>query len=443
MANPQRRAAIKDFLDTLLQSHLHSNQLEQEDSLIRSRQSAASAQARTQAILARAAQDPDFAERLQAGGMGSVDGINTSMFIPTAEQKLSKAAHAVNAAPDAMHLPGVQGLATEFGSERTPIAQLVAEREGRLRAAATPEKVSEYVAGDANTGGHTQERFVPGDPESLRSMAPIQTSASASQVGSDKGVEAVKAQPGTTAAFLANLKSTGLPLAQQAGRVSGAQAAAEAPYHPEHFEDGQGNMHAVVAGPGGGKEQAMPPGLFKPRAGGVSQPPVSVVQNNAAGNTAEVQGVKILAALRQAGLDKSNDWADPKVTQFMVGSLGSMPSDPAIADINQRANYVQATVLRTLMQGRPSAYLANLYSKHIPSATQSPALLYHQLVRALEENAMARDNLKQTYTNLPEPVGGMSYKDFMTANPEGGGTDDPLKSATEKRSMLLPPVRPR
>jgi hypothetical protein len=93
-------------------------------------------------------------------------------------------------------------------------------------------------------------------------------------------------------------------------------------------------------------------------------------------------------------------------------------NDPAIADVNQRANYVQAALLRTLMAGRPSKYLAELYTKHIPSGTQSPKLLAHQLRLALEENSIQRQNMQVNYPDLPNPVGGMSLQDWLKMNPE-------------------------
>jgi hypothetical protein len=248
------------------------------------------------------------------------------------------------------------------------------------------------------------------------------TDLSSQRKGELEGVQKVAAAPGEIEA--GNALENGLRKAkvQTASAETGARESTSAPYHPTLLSDDEGSTHAVKFGPQGGQDMPIPPGLHQGNgigANGHRPAPASIVTMNASGNTAEITGVKILASLKNMGLDQSNNWLDPKVTQFMIGTLGMAPNDPAIADVNQRANYVQAALLRTLMAGRPSKYLAELYTKHIPSGTQSPKLLAHQLRLALEEGATQRQNMKANYPDLPEPLGGMTLAEWLKLNPDG------------------------
>lgn len=224
-----------------------------------------------------------------------------------------------------------------------------------------------------------------------------------------------------TALEIANINKTAGPKARAGGQYQNAVSAASAAYNPDYFEDEQGNLVGLIPdGKGGFKPANLPPGLHRTGANAAENkpPPMSVVQTNSQGNTAELEGVKLLTTLKQMGLENSNNWMDPKITQWMIAKLGMAPDDPRIADVNQRANFVQAAMLQALMKGRPSQYLAALYNKHIPDATQSPKLLVHQIHKVLQENAEYRLQNQQVYKNLPDPTGGMTYQQWLQMYPE-------------------------
>lgn len=88
-------------------------------------------------------------------------------------------------------------------------------------------------------------------------------------------------------------------------------------------------------------------------------------------NTAEVEGVKLLEQLHATGLDKSNDPGDPRWTKFLVNNLKVAPADAAKGSAQWSAAYINATLSRTLMGGRPSQYIAELMQPHLPQQGMS------------------------------------------------------------------------
>lgn len=439
------RRRFANFLDTYLQHHLIRQDQENQSDLIGARQKELAEQQNTQRMLEAYLKDPISTRRAIANGVTRVGGTDLRTIAPSDDEMLGNLygemgkAKTINDLPTDLQLEGqVRGIPGMDGRNPVTIEQLVAarnERDKRLRLDMPPVQSTGY---NPNTRT-TETTFNPGDPRQLTGKV-VQTAPTPQQLGENKGIETETETPYTIAATNKTEKETRKEKVATAGQTAGAQAgaaaAATAPYHPTLLLDDKNNVVPMQFGPKGGVEEPMPRPLFNAANGGeganAGRPPASVVTMNASANTAEITGVKILAQMKQLGMDKSNDWLDPKITQWMVGTLGMSPSEAAVSDINQRANYVQAALLRSLMAGRPSKYLAELYTKHIPSAMQSPKLLAHQLRLALEENATQRLNMKASYPDLPEPLGGMTLQQWLTTNP-----DDTEKSKGQSKLELL------
>ncbi len=155
--------------------------------------------------------------------------------------------------------------------------------------------------------------------------------------------------------------------------------------------------------------------------------PYQAAQNIASLNTAEIEGVKVLKALHDSGLDQSNNPADPRWNQFVVTTLKIAPSDYQKADIQQRAAFVNAALTRQLMGGRPSQYVAQLLQQHLPQGQMSGQQLAHVMSNVLQQAGEQRDELGQLIPGVKGPMAG-SYKDFL-GGLAGGGTGNKPSAA--------------
>jgi hypothetical protein len=186
------------------------------------------------------------------------------------------------------------------------------------------------------------------------------------------------------------------------------------------LQDKDGNIHAYQFSGGRATEIPLPEGLKKAGAGGASageKPlPAATAENLSGINAAEVQGVKVLRALKSAGLDQSNDPADPRWQKFLVTEMKIAPDDFNKADIQQRTAYVNAILTRGLMGGRPAQYIAQMIQQHMPQGEMSGAQLFHVMSNVLEESSSRRGELAALQKREPstlEPKTGENYSQFL------------------------------
>ena len=131
-------------------------------------------------------------------------------------------------------------------------------------------------------------------------------------------------------------------------------------------------------------------------------------------NTAEVEGVKVLRALHESGLDTSNDPLDPRWNKFVVTTLKIAPNDFNKADIQQRTAFINAALTRQLMGGRPSQYIAQMIQQHMPQGEMSGQQLTHVLTNVLQQAGEQRAELKNMMPGVKEPASGQSYADYLS-----------------------------
>jgi hypothetical protein len=208
--------------------------------------------------------------------------------------------------------------------------------------------------------------------------------------------------------------------ARKAGATAAATKAAEAPYQtpmmlydesgaptPVRFAlDAQGKPVASVV-PG------LPAGLTKtaPRKLGATE-----VDKVSSLNNAEVETVKVLKLLHDTGLDKSKSLSDPRWRSFMMTSLQMAPDDLRKGDITQRTQAVQAILLRQLMGGRPSQYVAEIIKPHLPDANMTGELLAHNLKNVMEQVGQYRAEIEHLAGQQPgklSPTSGMTYQQYL------------------------------
>jgi hypothetical protein len=221
--------------------------------------------------------------------------------------------------------------------------------------------------------------------------------------------------------------------ARGAGLNAGATAAAQQPYrNPDILYDQEGNAHAFKFSPSGSAEVTLPPGMGKQPVK-LSQ---SQVENVASLNMAETEGVKVLASLHKLGLDQSNDPADPRWNKFVVGTLGMAPGDWDRADIQQRTAFINAILMRSLLQGRPNQYIAELIQQHLPQGTQTGMQLNHVLHNVLGQAAERRAEIGSlTRSKVPGPTSGMTFDQWQQFE-NGGFESGPQQESFYKLQQL-------
>lgn len=230
----------------------------------------------------------------------------------------------------------------------------------------------------------------------------------------------------------------------EAGKMSGAQAgaaaSASAPYKtPEFLTDDQGNTHAMRFGPKGASEVDLPPGMSKGGNAKLSGPQLDAQIGL---NTAEVEGVKVLAGLKKSGLDQSNDPFDPRWQKFMVGIMKVSPQDWDKATTQNRVAYINAVLTRGLMGGRPSQYVAQIIQQHLPDGQMSGMQLSHVLQQVLTYGDERRTELEALTKRAPgslRPTSGMTWAQWQQMQQDGqtGPTaPDPAASGKSKLDQL-------
>lgn len=181
---------------------------------------------------------------------------------------------------------------------------------------------------------------------------------------------------------------------------------------------------------------------IKPGAG--SKPlPYQAVENISGLNSAEVEAVKVLKALRESGLDQSNDPADPRWNKFLVASLGIAPGDVQKADIQQRTAMVNARLTRALMGGRPSQFVAEMIQQHLPKGEQTGQQLAHVLHNVMQQTGEQRQEIaKLTGKQLQEllPTSGQHYAAYLASLAGGGEQGGGMQEGQEGNVGGVPAV---
>lgn len=424
----RRRAiggALSNIGQDLFSYALKLRQQEAESNLVKDRQLELSRQNAEQAILDRAKSDPAFAARLQARNPNMViGGIPISTMVPTADQAAGNIAGKIAGAADPQHVPtdadilgmGLGEPGMNRAGDNPQIAALMQQaklKRDQQMALLKPETVSGVF--NPFTGA-SETKIIPG-AQALGGGS-FQTAPTTEQ-----------------AISIANRTEAGTrpEKVKTQGAEAGAREAASAPYHPELLYNESGDITPFVMGPGGPKQQDMPPGYSKnnPTAGENGNLPQTMVDQVATINTAEVEGVKILAALKQSGLDQSNDPLDPRWQRFLAGTL-KVSSDQVNSDIQQRTAFVKAAIIRSLMGGRPSMYVAKMYEQHIPDGAMSGSKLKQVLTNVLQQGSERRGELSNVSGRpLNGPSTGQSFEQWM-AGPGKEVVDPVLASGRAK-----------
>jgi hypothetical protein len=438
------RRRFANFLDTYLQHYLLQQDQTHQSELVQARQQELAKGQAADRLMEMIGKDPGIAARARAAGVQKVGDYDISNFIPTDDERAGHTGGRISSAADLAHLPTDQDIETDYfgqpGSDRSnraPIETLMAQRRARdeqLRRDMSPVPTEAY-----NPATHAQEtKFLPGDPRLLTGQT-VQKAPNATQLGENQGLTATAAQPGQTAAEVAKTNALAGPQARAAGLAAGASASAAAPFHPQYFVNDDGDLVPVTAGAKGSVAGDALVGVHPTgnrNADGTKPLPANALATVAVGNNAEIQGVKLLATLKASGLDKSNDPMDPRWNQFLMGTLKLAPSDIQAADINQRANFIEAAMMKTLLAGRPNKTLIDLYSKHLAGATSTGKLMYHNLKLILEQNKGLRDQYEAQGFKVGQPVGGMTFDDWQKNDVEGPAEVSPLDSARNKAKQL-------
>lgn len=425
MALRRRLGALADML---LRSHLVNEQAQNEDKLIRGRQAALSQQNYVQSILGRILADPAMAARLKGMGMTNVAGLPIDAAIPTADEATAGLSGQIAKANTPQEVPTdadiLGGYAATVGANRGPdnpqIARLIQQanaRRNQQMSLLPPQSIAGVY--DPTTGA-TSTKLIPG-AEALRGGT-FQTGPTPEQAGRDFVTTANLERPAKAA---------------DARATSAGAAAGSAPYNPEWLYDNAGNATPFVQGPGGPKAQPMPPGYSKndPTASQNGNLPVSLIDQVSGINTAEREGVKILSMLKQTGLDQSNDPLDPRWNLFLAGTL-KMSGDQLKGDAQQRTAFVKAAILRSLMGGRPSQYIAKIYEQHIPSGDMTGSKLWQVLNNVLQQGSERREEIGNVSgRTMNGPLGG-GYAGWLATGGVGSQPDASQPAPSPAKSKL-------
>lgn len=418
--------------------------------------------------------DPDQAEAAMAQQGAKVPKGYFSKNEPSVQSRLSGVLNGVESADSLTKVPSPTALATSMGAKRIPLITPgtinpdTGENSSRLSdqlmqtLGVRNDKMDSFPATrvpgiyDAGTGA-TREDFIPArEATQARSF---QTSPTPNQKGFNTSEE--KSTELTRASELGIPEETARQFTRTAAGERGAKAAdayattdathrASEPWQ-EHFatfsnnlptletvnEPITGNESRVTVRKGTGEVApiAMPAGL---EPGKAKQIPATIADNTAGINTAEIEGVKILRALRASGLQDSNNIMDPRWNQFVVNVLHASPEDWNTADMQQRIGFVNANLTRALMGSRPSQYVAQtIIQPHLPKQDQSFMALGHVLNNVLQQAQERRAEFAKTL-GVPierlNPTGG-SYADYMK---EFGVATDAAPMFTVVNGQVVP-----
>jgi hypothetical protein len=441
------RRRLANLADTFLKQHLAQQNAEYENTLIEHRQQQAQAQAAKQAMASRLldqlSSNPQLAERLKGQNIG---GIPADLYIPTSGQAYSAASKPISDAKSLGDLPGVGDIPAMFNAqpgheavepgptEVDPVTGLNKPRESKINL--LMEQRAQKEAALKAASSPVDRTFI--NPQGIKTTKSVNPWA---DLGNEYQQELTPEQ--TISRDNQITKGEAGPKASAAALTKGAEESASAPFHPDYFYNENDEATPVINSAKGPKVGAPIGKLTKTAPGGPGQRlPVSAVDRVTGMNTAEVEGVKILTALKQSGLDRVNDPTDPRWQKFLAGTLKMSSSDLTSSDIQQRTAYVQAAILKSLMAGRPSKWIADIYMQHIPSGDMTGSKLKQVVTNVLQQTGEQRKEMETLYGRPLGPASGMTFDQYNTSNPPDTSMDDPLSTGRsilqQRRSMGVP-----
>jgi len=314
--------------------------------------------------------------------------------------------------------------------------------EGRKNALETEANADTQEIKRKNPDGSETSIFVP-----KRKLAGNEytTGLSARQLGANEGTKKVAEAPGTIEASNAVENGTRKAKVTTAGQTAFAQAqgqgAGHAPFEKPDILIDPANPDTGVAAKWNAKTQKYDtqpaPGLPPGAARGMGPKPLTQTQVDqiSSMNAGETQGVKVLAALKNAGLDKVNDPLDPRWQKFWAATLKISTDDLAKMDIQQRTAYVQAQMVKALLGGRPAQWTTQLFLQHLPDGAMTGSKLNQVMNDVLEQVNAKRDEIKAlTGRDDLDPTSGMTWKQWIQANqgPSGPSVEQSVDDKIRK-----------
>lgn len=415
------RRRLGQLAELFLKQNMAQEQAKLQSDLVAQRQKELSIQNYMQSILGEALKNPSYSKQLQDAGLTGIGGVPLPTGNPTTA--MGPITSKIASADNPQKVPTDADILAEYaqqpwantGGDNPQIAQMIQQakaKRGQQDSLLPPTMVKGYNP----ITGATEEKAIPGAV--AREGFSVQTGPTTQQ-----GIAAAnQTEAGTRGEKVRTAEQT-----------AGAEAAAKAPYDPTYFESDEGIV-PVTAGPHGGPGAPMP-GL---RKGAEKTLPVAIVQEVAGLNTAEREGVKVLDDLAKSGLSNSDNFADPRFQKWMATKFKVSTNDLAQMDIQQRTAYVQAQVLKTLMSGRPSKWVADLFTQHLPQGEMTGRKLFQVMRDVMEQIGEKREETGNVYGTPMQPPMGISYQQWLQMNgvTTPAGQADPNDPAVTGKAKL-------
>lgn len=117
-----------------------------------------------------------------------------------------------------------------------------------------------------------------------------------------------------------------------------------------------------------------------------------------------IQGTmdRVTKSIEEAGLQHANsitDWGSTQA-QNWIRKQGFEP-EQFQADLQQQTGYIRATLLRSLLGGRPNKYVTEIFQSHLPAEFQTPAQIYNTM-------RLVRQEIQDRYAGISQGHGGQA-----------------------------------
>lgn len=127
---------------------------------------------------------------------------------------------------------------------------------------------------------------------------------------------------------------------------------------------------------------------------------------------------RINKSIEDAGIQHSNsisDWSSTQVQNWWR-KQGFEPNQLQ-ADLQQRVGYLRATLLRSLLGGRPNKYVTEIFQSHLPAEFQTPAQIYNTM-------KLIKQEIQDRYDGIQKGHGGQPLPTLGGSDQQGAGNDD-------------------
>lgn len=133
-------------------------------------------------------------------------------------------------------------------------------------------------------------------------------------------------------------------------------------------------------------------------------------------NAAETEAVRVLEKLHATGLAKSNDPGGARWRRFLQNDMKIALPDAEEMMIGQNVANVRVSILKSLMGGRPSKYLLEEFSPHIPGQGQTGKAMAETLEQVLRQLGAKRQEMQGAIRGAPAsvftPKSGKTYEQY-------------------------------